>query len=60
MSLNVIPPTMRARHVDTGEWICLSLDNECSPHPEHSYYYDDGDEPIWADFCDFDQFEAVQ
>ena len=64
MTLNVIPREMRARHVETGAWETLSLDvmswDYLGGAAYDHYVLETGDEPIWADLCDFDSFEAVQ
>lgn len=64
MTLNIIPPRMRARHIDTGEWYTLSLNYAAlwwmRSHPQDHYAIETGEEPIWADLNDFDSFEAAQ
>lgn len=63
MSLNVIPPTMRARHHETGEWHVLDLNDDAyfiyGITARLAYQIETGDEPIWADLHDFDSFEGV-
>jgi len=62
MSLNIIPRKMKARHIDTGEWETLHLDDValnwlCIPW---ECYVDDGpDGGEQVDFDDFDSFEAA-
>jgi hypothetical protein len=63
MTLNVIPPTMRARHADSGEWHNLYMD-ECglrSEMPWDDYVHEDFvDEPYFVNIWDYDSFEATQ
>ena len=63
MSLNVIPKTMRARHHETGEWHTLRRgDDAYFTHglpASQCYAIETGDEPIWADLSEYDQFEEV-
>ncbi|OYU50875.1 MAG: hypothetical protein CFE27_14735 [Alphaproteobacteria bacterium PA1] len=61
--LNIIPPTMRARHHETGEWHVLRLDSEgwwwTSQNFVECYFVDQDEDSYWADLNDFDRFEGV-
>lgn len=63
MSLYLVPPKMRARHHETGQWETLVLDSHAfyiwQRSASQCYAIDTGDEPIWADLHDFDCFEGV-
>jgi hypothetical protein len=62
MSLNVIPPTMRARHGDSGEWHSLYMERPAfgSDMPWDDYVHEDFvDEPYFVNLTDYDSFEAV-
>ena len=62
MTLNIIPPTMRARHHETGEWHTLVFSHvtwHWNMPATECFYIDTGDEPIWADLHDFDSFEGA-
>ena len=59
MTLNIIPPTMRARHHETGEWHVLRLDTptDC---PWNDYVHADFvDEPYYVNLIEYDRFEGV-
>ena len=61
MTLNIIPPTMRARHHETGEWHVLHLgfwfDAE---RPWDDYFHEDFvDEPYYVNLSEYDRFEEV-
>ena len=64
MTLNVIPPTMRARYSDSGEWHNLYLEAEPvlrSDMPWDDYVHVDFvDEPYFVNLDNYDSFEAVQ
>ena len=65
MSLYLVPPTMRARHHETGEWHVLHLhdwhaDGELYC-PWDDYVHEDFvDEPHYVNLFEYDQFEATQ
>lgn len=63
MQLHLVPLKMRARHFETGEWETLSLDTEAyytwRRPAEECFYIETGDEPLAADLCEFNSFEAV-
>ena len=63
MSLYLVPPKMQARHHETGERHTLSRgDDAYVTHglpASQCYAIDTGDEPIWADLHEYDQFEGV-
>jgi hypothetical protein len=62
MTLNIIPQKMKARHIDTGAWETLHLDEValywlCIPW---ECYVDDAPDGVdQVDFSDFDSFEAA-
>lgn len=61
MTHNIIPPTMRARHFETGEWHTLSLSDTAIHYGcpvSQSYHEDDCEGGHWVDLNDFEQFEA--
>ena len=60
MTLNIIPPAMRARHHETGEWHVLSRGDDALfwLGPEQAYYVDEW-EGEGADLHDFDRFKGV-
>jgi hypothetical protein len=64
MTLNVIPPTMRARHADSGEWHNLYLEAEPALRSDATwddYVHEDFvDEPYFVNLDNYDSFEAVQ
>ena len=63
---DIIPPTLRARHHETGEWhvleCCFYADDDfwriTNTNPVTSYVYE-GLEEHPADLHDFDRFEGV-
>ena len=60
MTLNIIPPKMRARHHETGEWHVLHLDDIPSSLPWDDYVHEDFvDEPHYVNLFEYDQFEGV-
>ena len=59
MTLNIIPPTMRARHHETGEWHVLRLDWP-TDRPWDDYFHEDFvDEPYYVNLIEYDRFEGV-
>ncbi len=62
MTLNVIPPKMRARYSGSGEWHNLYM-GECefrSDTPWDDYVHEDFvDEPYFVNLTDYDSFEGV-
>lgn len=62
MTINIIPPTMRARHHETGEWHVLYLSAMASIFWPRKIYYSICDDNVfnWADLNDFDCFEGVR
>lgn len=63
MTLNIIPPTMRARHIDTGEWHVLRLAPDgylgWGMPPDTCYVDDSPDGGFGVDLTDFDSFEVA-
>jgi hypothetical protein len=63
MTLNVIPPTMRARYTDSGEWHNLYMERPAfgGDMPWDDYVHEDFvDEPYFVNLDNYDSFEAVQ
>jgi hypothetical protein len=60
---NIIPRKMRARHIETGAWETLHLDDigwSYWGQPPATCYVDDGpDGGEQIDFDDYDSFEAA-
>ena len=58
---DLVPFTMRARHIDTGEWHTLILDDHAYMYwrqPASECYYVDDDELQTIDLYDYDSFEG--
>lgn len=64
MSLNVIPPCMRARHKRTGDWHVLRLEGwylNCVIEKPWELYFDEKliFHPSYVELGDFDQFQRA-
>lgn len=63
MTFNIIPRRMKARHIDTGAWETLHLDDWAWSYwnlpPENCYFDEQPDGGNEVDLGDFDSFEAA-